>query len=243
LSSILTRRAVLRAAAVAAAAPAVAPLVMGGESPYATAPGAPGSITYKVGNIVYIANADGSNPRVLTDNIGDDGDWSPDGSRWVYARSGLQSIRSDGTREMVILASLAQNPTYTEDGRYVLFSYNGELQVVEAGGDWSASVPLLDIPADALYRDRPAVSSDGTIIFEQGDAQVYDARTIVRADSDVDLTPLIDNAWDADFSPNGAQIVFVRSQQAAQRFQIWIADADGTNQVQITTDAANGTWN
>jgi hypothetical protein len=80
---------------------------------------------------LYVADADGQNPRRLTTDPGVEGEpvWTPDGSRVVYTTTPaggvpqLASIKSDGTEPQAITTGSAGNRSadVSPDGRRVVF--------------------------------------------------------------------------------------------------------------------------
>ncbi|MEV6926818.1 cell wall-binding repeat-containing protein [Dactylosporangium sp. NPDC051485] len=243
MSSTFTRRSVLRAAAATAATTAAAPLIMSAteQAASATVPGDPGRITYSVGGTVYIADSNGANARVLANGVTGSGEWAPDGSRYFYA-SGVQlnSVRADGSGWLRLLAKpsvYVRDVTVSQDGRFVLFSSDSGLRYAGTGANWGDSVPLYG----GGSIDRPTVSVDGTIFWDQGGN--VDTRAIVRFDNQNGPQQIITNGWDPDISPDGSQVVFVRSDSANGKAQLWLAGSDGSNPVQLTTEAEAGAWN
>ncbi|GAA2329124.1 cell wall-binding repeat-containing protein [Dactylosporangium salmoneum] len=249
MSFTFSRRSMLRAAAAATATAAAIPLIGSAtqRAASATAPGAIGQITFLRGGVYYIANADGSNPRPLVDYVTGAGAWSPDGSRFFYpANYQLYSVRADLTDRMELLQDLppqvSSDLTVTEDGRYVIFATIEGLRIASTGGDAPASELL---HAGALI-DSPTVSVNGTLYFEQGPTSM-DTRAIYSLTDEPGAQPkqIATNAWGVDVSPDGARIAFVRSDLGDGfngKAQIWLADADGSNQAVLTTEAI-GAWN
>ncbi|GAA2365110.1 cell wall-binding repeat-containing protein [Dactylosporangium salmoneum] len=244
MSSTLSRRSMLRAVAAAAATTAAAPLVMSAteKAASATLPGEVGQITYSAFGKVYIADSNGANARVLASSDVSGGEWAPDGSRFFYGTGGqLYSVRPDGTG-MVSLIDVpthsAHNLTVTQDGRFVVFSdLNTGLRYVGTGGNWFDSALLV---ASASEPDRPTVAVDGTIYYDQG---IGVTGSIVRFNNQTG-PQIITNGWDPDVSPDGSRIVFVRTETMPGPSQLWLADSDGSNPVQLTTEASTGgAWN
>ncbi|MEV6928787.1 cell wall-binding repeat-containing protein [Dactylosporangium sp. NPDC051485] len=245
----LSRRSVLRAAVAATATTAAIPLI-GSATPRAasaTAPGATGRITYLRAGIYYTAKPDGSDSWPIGTHPTGAGAWSPDGDRFFYpVNYQLHSTRANGTFGMDLLEQLppevAGDLTVTEDGRYVIFATVEGLRIASTGGDAPASELL---HAGALI-DSPTVSVNGTLYFEQGPTSM-DTRTIYSLTDEPGAQPkqIATNAWGVDVSPDGSRIAFVRSDLGDGyngKAQIWLADADGSNQAVLTTEAI-GAWN
>ncbi|GAA2392683.1 cell wall-binding repeat-containing protein [Dactylosporangium salmoneum] len=244
MSSTFTRRSVLRAAAATAATTAAAPLIMSAteQAASATVPGELGRISYSVGSTFYVADANGANARVLASGVSGSGDWAPDGSRFFYGSgTQLNSVRADGTGWLRLLTNpskSARDVTVTQDGRYVVFSSDTGLRYAGTGANWYDSSVLYGVGSI----DRPTVSVDGTIFYDQGGATL-DTRSIVRFSNQTGPQEIITNGWDPDVSPDGSQVVFVRSDSANGKAQLWLAGSDGSNPAQLTTEAAAGAWN
>jgi hypothetical protein len=236
--------------AIAAATATAA--VSGSQRPArATPPGELGKITFlhpSVGGI-WIANADGTDAHPFDiPNSSANGSWSPDGSRFVYSGNHTPlSVRADGSDYFKLIPNTAdaggEDPVYAYGGRYVIYRMfdNGDntLFITSAGGNWEFSVPFLGIPNDGRYALGTAVAADGTIVFERRPWNVYEGSEIYRFESYGVVTKIIDNGWGADFSPDSSRIAFARAEPGGGS-QIWLADADGGNQVQLTFKATEG---
>lgn len=109
------------------------------------------------------------------------------------------------------------------------------------------------------YEDNPCFSKDGNILlFDRAQYTYYKkmtfasflfgfgASTVVVENSDIWMknlvtgeSTLLGNGYQPTFSPDGKQIAFVRYSSDAKSCSIWVMDADGSNQIQIT-DAKKG---
>ena len=145
---------------------------------------------------VWVMNADGSGAVNLTPapEGGEDPDWSPDGTRIVYARSTDQgsriyTMKSDGSDtvkvvETGIANSFQVQPRWSPDGTRIVFVDNRGstaqmtwIYVVHADG----SNPTPVTPLTDGLRDRPSWSPDGQRIayrdaYRDGhvaDAEIY----------------------------------------------------------------------
>jgi hypothetical protein len=87
-------------------------------------------IAYSSGSDIYIINADGTNPRNLTQDAGENVDfspaWSPDGRQIAFQHgSDIYIMDADGNniRPLVDESSASGDPTWSPDGRFIAFSY------------------------------------------------------------------------------------------------------------------------
>lgn len=123
---------------------------------------------------LYLMNADGSDPRRLTQTPGYDGGpfFSPDGTRIVWRRfsedgvtAEIHSMGLDGSdpRQLTTLGAMSWAPFYHPSGRYVIFSTNlhgfdnFELYLVDAEGTHEP-VRVTDSPG---FDGLPVFAPDG----------------------------------------------------------------------------------
>ncbi|MET7421189.1 cell wall-binding repeat-containing protein [Dactylosporangium sp. NPDC005555] len=234
-----SRRAALRGAV--AAGVATATVATAAQRAQATLPGSKGRITYRIGTDIWIAEADGSSPRVLVANSPADtgrGSWAPDGSRFFYGngRRRPESIRADGTGRYEFpwtrggeISDLA----VSADGRYLYHAAGRKLSYAGTDGTWMQSVPVYDRPMDGPIDQSPAVSVDDVVVFTSA---VTDwLSDIYRVDGQRSVTKIITNGREPDFSPDTTKLVFSRYDAERNSWHVWLASADGTNQRQLTT--------
>ncbi|MEV4508166.1 cell wall-binding repeat-containing protein [Dactylosporangium sp. NPDC049525] len=245
----LSRRAAMRGAAAAAVATAAAPAVaFSGQAARAALPGALGKITYQLNGNCYIVNADGTSAKLLVSNPDgiSGGCWAPDGSRFFFGTpDGPVSVRPDGSGRFDFPwqnGGDVGEPAMSADGRFIFFMAYGRLSYAATDGTWQAGEQVFSVPNDGLQDFSPAVSVNGTIVFVHGTR--YDHGDIYRVDNSKKTTKIVTDGYAPDFSPDGSKLVFVRMTVGAPTTQhLWICDADGTNQVQLTTPAlVGGSW-
>jgi hypothetical protein len=189
-----------------------------------------GKVTYNVGSTVYVANQDGSGATVLTSGVNGNGAWSPDGSRFAYAATdgSIKTIRQYGGTTLDLTDpqdGIAIDPTWSSLGRWIIFSRNGQLWSTSSDGTFWES-PLGE-NSGGFVDVNPSVSDLGDIIFERSGA-VYKYNPGAPASP----TKLVDASTSPDYAPGGETFVYVSAGN------LWIADNDGGNKQQLTTDGA-----
>jgi TolB protein len=163
---------------------------------------------------IFVANVDDllagvAGPMNLTNNpdaIDDDPDWSPDGRRIVFTS---HPVTDDPQR-----SNLAEVYVINVDGTGLTrLTFNAE---EERAPSWSPDGSRI------VYMCR---IGGGTADFEICDMNANGSDRRQFTDNAVlDATPT--------FSPDGQQIVFQRP--VAGRLQLWLMNADGTDQAQLT---------
>ncbi len=194
-------------------------------------------------DLVWVANADGSNPVKLTSEQGYFVDlaWSPDGTKIAYAGwldddTDVYVMNADGTNRVNLsnyLGAADRDPAWSPDGTKIAFTAfrDGNPEIYVMGADGSNPVRLTNHPGwDVL----PAWSPDGTkIAFTtqlDGNYEIY----VMDADGSnlVNLTNDAGEQWDPAWSPDGTRIAF------ANDWDIYVMDADGSNTVNLTNSQA-----
>ena len=176
---------------------------------------------------IYVMEADGGNPRRLTNNF--DNDWSPswslDGNRIVFFSNRDRHVHVNGW------------PTY-------------EIYVMDADGGNPQN--LTNSPND----DRnPSWSPDGKRIvfvsdrdgFKNDDGVIADEIYVMDADGNnpQNLTNDLNDDRNPSWSPDGKRIAFVSQREghfkgaAGITDEIYVMDADGGNQRRLTENRQN----
>jgi Zn finger protein HypA/HybF involved in hydrogenase expression len=196
---------------------------------------------------IYVMNADGSQPKNLTQNPADDFSpaWSPDGRYIAFfsERDGNYEIyvmNADGSQPKNLTQNLAADysPAWSPDGQHIAFQTerDGNYEIYVMNADGSQPKNLTQNPAAEW---SPAWSPDGQHIAfssnRDGNYEIY----IMNADGSQpkNLTQnSIDNS-DPDWSPDGQHIIF--SSESDGNLEINVMKADGsqqTNLIQNRTD-------
>lgn len=196
---------------------------------------------------IFVMNIDGSGRRRLTFDLAADTNpcWRPDGLRLVFVsdRSGnndLWSINLDGTglTQLTSFPSDEASPSYSPDGSRIAFASNMDrsnfdLWTMAADGGDLRQLTRKDNAGSSLADGQPDWSPDGArLVFERWNEN-WD---IFQVDADgqnlTRLTVSGDHDGDPVYSPDGATIAFTTARSGW--WQVWLMNADGTNQRQLT---------
>jgi len=195
-------------------------------------------------NDVYVIDADGDNLRRITDHPGDDSDpdWMPDG-RLLFSsdRSGDQNIWMLDLRQGE-LSQLTHydggrtgGPTAAGDGRRIAFSsdrvFSWQVYVLDLAG---GAIERITGPLPG--RCNPAWNPAGERIayMAGGDLVGTDLRSIRANGRDtLDLASAAGDNQDPQFSQDGSRLVWVTDRHG--NWEIYEADADGTNEHRVST--------
>lgn len=198
---------------------------------------------------IWVISADGSDPHALTEYAGDNfaPAWSPDGRQiaFVSDRDGkieIYVMNHDGSDVQRLTDSRALRPVWSPDGTQIAFlsaqDGNGNIFLMEADG----SNPR-NLTNSAGDDSDPAWSPDGThIAFSAKIDKEIDIYVIAVDGSD--LQNLTENN-DADdhtpqWSPDGTQIAYVSKDNASPNRQIYLMNADGTDNINLSnSDSGN----
>ncbi len=211
--------------------------------------------------LVQVINADGSNPRALTDppspgNL--DPSWSPDGRQIAFASfrhcifepgggcySEIFVMNTDGSEVTKLTArrdTSSFGPTWSPDGRRIAFQSTAftpgtffpiqNVDVFVVNVDGTGLSQLTTTPEHEL---APAWSPDGNrILFLEGEG----ARLFVMDANGSNRVRLTDGPDDAgDWSPDGTRIAFGR--RLSGSFDIFVMNADGSGQTPLTQGPSN----
>jgi TolB protein len=214
---------------------------------------------------IYTMAADGSDLRRVTTREGAefDGSWSPDGQWIVYrdSRRGINEddevyiVAADGTGVRNLTADPANDwgPDWSPDGQWIVFNSDrgdGPMSGWLVRPDGSG---LRRIEADG-WVEYPSFSPDGTRIafmgHAAGDYDIYVADIATGTTTQLTDAPGSDG-WSA-WSPDGTRIAFKsdrddclysgaaaecwRTGEPGDHHDIWIMNADGTDQRRVTSE-------
>ncbi len=219
---------------------------------------------------IYVINADGSDPRRVAEApnaeaLPDFPTWSPDGERIVYTmfesgdRDGLWIVNADGSDLYRLTDMSGVEPIWSPDGLQIFFT---------ALHDWNFYV--VDVPADpttggseprrfARNVISPSWSPDGSqmtfVTWRGNNADIYVMDNDGGNWRQLTNDPAEDNypAWrptrndTAQLVPqtqsgNGAPIAFISDRDGYGNGEIYVMNADGSDQTRLTFDPQwNGT--
>ena len=209
---------------------------------------------------VYRIDADGSDLTQLTHGTridADSADWSPDGSKIVLKRAGsaeyaIWVMNADGSGLERLTSEVYDNsdPTFTPDGKHILYASQkgGSSAIWIMNADGSDQRRLT--PA-ALEAASPDVSPDGShVVFGQGGdpsnpASIYTMRINGSAITRLTDPGCCNHDGLPKYSPDGKQIVYLTDRNypnALDGMDIYVTNADGTDQHQVTSNLTSGGW-
>jgi hypothetical protein len=196
---------------------------------------------------IYVMNIDGSNKQRLVGGF--EPDWSPDGTRIVFAtrerNSDICVINVDGTNQQCLTTSetFDWEPAWSPDGSRIAFASerDGNSNIYTMNTNGTDPQRLTTSEAED---GQPTWSPDGSRIAfiseRDGDNEIY----VMNADgSDVQQITSnevldIDPAW----SPDGSRIAFVSRHNGDSN--IYVMNIDGSDLQRLTSNArdSNPTW-
>ena len=195
---------------------------------------------------VWVARADGTDLRNLTDSPGEDGypAWSPDGSRIAFQsnRDGdddIFVINVNGTELKQLTDDPEKDalPAWTPDGARIGFTSDrtGDFEIY--------TVTLVGGAPTSLTRSygwdgAPAWSSDGGTIAFTSDREGFSGVYLMDADGS-NVRPLVVDstlyAYSPAWGPGDSLLAFTG---AGANFDIWLVRPDGTGRINLTNDSA-----
>jgi Tol biopolymer transport system component len=192
---------------------------------------------------IYSVGIDGKDFRRITTDFAFDGlpAWSPDGGALAFARgepaeSDLYRVNATGTglSQLTDYEGFEHSPTWAPDGERIAFVWGqGDVRGFGADGE------LWMIGADGAGPERlldqrigyPAWSPDGTRIALELRESSHIAVLDLATGALLDLGPGYVPKW----SPDGRRLAFVAD--GNDSLDLFVADSDGSNRVQLTNDA------
>jgi WD40-like Beta Propeller Repeat len=193
---------------------------------------------------IYVMNADGTGQTRLTNSPGIDdlAAWSPDGTKIAFRsqRDGdgeIYVMNADGTGVTRLTNSLYSDtfPSWSPDGTKITFqsSRGGDSDIYVMNADGTGQTSLTN---NSVHDLDPSFSPDGTkIVFTSFFSGTY--QVVLMNSNGTSPTQLTFSGVNHSpaFSPDGDQITFV-SNRDAFNVEIYVMDADGSNQDRLTDD-------
>jgi dipeptidyl aminopeptidase/acylaminoacyl peptidase len=189
---------------------------------------------------IYTMNANGTNQtRIDTPFPGESPSWSPDGTRIIFnsSRGEIWVMKADGTELTDLTAGREQsrNPVFSPDASRIAYAcYRlcdtcippvSSEDVCVMNADGTNEINLSGTSSE--NESGPAFSPDGTQIGYT--THSFRDRVSVMNTDGSNKRDLAENGIFSAWSPDGTKIAFYRYHD------IWIMNADGTGQNQITT--------
>jgi len=249
----------------------------------ATAPGENGRIAFRryfddahTAGAIFVMAPDGTGSRQVTRPpqgfLDKNEDWSPDGSLIVFQRCSattpcaIYTVKPDGARLKRLswapgtsgrLLSDDQAPTFTADGRHVVFTRasggidpqvdqvkHSDLVVMDLSGN-NRRIVVRAPQYKADYENASFSPDSSHLVYEHRRSQLVDPQTrraLVVSSADGKrrqrITPWSLNAGDsADWSPDGTRILFRSYEDDDERTQsqLYTIRPDGTELQKLTT--------
>jgi Tol biopolymer transport system component len=174
---------------------------------------------------LYVMQADGANARVVSDSLDLQGSpvWAPDGQSITASANSsgvprLFRIPLDGHAPTVFLQEYSTDPTWSPDGRFVVYSGPdiGTKFSVKAATAESAPHPLPALTLSRGSRHLAFLAGGPSLVLMRGEIQHKDLWLVdLETGAERQLTHLASdfNITDFDFSPDGNQVILEREQE------------------------------
>jgi Tol biopolymer transport system component len=174
--------------------------------------------------LLYMMQADGSNPRILTGALNLQGApaWAPDGrsitiAAYDHGVPHLFRVPVDGRAPLVFVREYSVDPAWASDGRFVLYSgYDiGTTFSVKAANSEATSLPLPPLQLTRGGRHLALLPGGRSLVLLRGDIQhknlwLVDLET--GAERQLTNLPADFDIRDFDISPDGHDVVLERVQ-------------------------------
>ncbi len=190
--------------------------------------------------------------QLTNDGVNAFSSWSPDNSKLVFSSGGyLYVMNADGSGRTQLAGyapgGVQSIPDWSPDGAKIVFqinmgSYQGqEIFIVNADG-----TNLQQLTAD-IGRDNHSptwLPDSSQIVFTSRRGPVNDGDIwIMLADGTDQHIIMPDNDWPdslPSMSPDGTRVAFASRRDG--NWEIYVMDADGSNQTRLTYSSGRDTW-
>lgn len=155
----------------------------------------------------------------------------PDGKKIIFASSHEDPLLNDSLYEPSV-------PGYKREGGQYAWDFTPYMNIYEAEPDGSHLMPLTTGPA---YHAECAYSPDGSrIVFASNSDGTMNIYTMKADGSDIRQVTHTNYCYNGGcfFSPDGKKILFRADREKPHYLQIYVVNADGTNERQLTNNGA-----
>ncbi len=205
---------------------------------------------------IYSMNVDGTNQTRLTNNTAEDAEpaWSPDGNKvafssnisgnrqiWVMNANGSNSVQLTFYPDPVNpeLLTTKYQPEWSRDGNRIVLSSHGfgnmfYIQVMNADGN---NLQLVQSSSNVSIIEEPTWSPDNlhiAFLYSGSEGDFIQILTLVPSTDNLSV-PRFSNS--PSYSPDGSMIAFQTNHDG--NHEIYIMNADGTEQTRITNNPAD----
>jgi len=191
---------------------------------------------------LWVRGANGTCARRLTHAAGRKDDavgysWSPDGRRLAFFQHrGLFVVDRDGAERRAVAADLPylRQASWSPDGQQLLivaghYQDDFELYAADAGGG-----AISRLTENDRLEDGPVWAPDGSsIVFMTTSRTGFELHSVDLAGNENRLTHGFGDYFPS-WSPDGTKIAFSREEAPEGHADIWVMDADGGGEIDIT---------
>jgi Tol biopolymer transport system component len=155
---------------------------------------------------------------------------------YIYAvteSTHIFTMNPDGTSKRILTDDKAnRTPTWSCDGRQIVYVSSGQAWLMNADG--SNKKQLTFLPTGAA---SPSLSCDGKLSFvsqsqKTGTAAIFVMEALSSAPHQITSDDTFNYA--SSISPDGKKVVFTRQLNNDEHREIFVVDADGSNERQLT---------
>ncbi|MBS0656523.1 MAG: PD40 domain-containing protein [Verrucomicrobia bacterium] len=182
---------------------------------------------------MYVMDLETRIPHMVSTGLGacSCGYFRPDGKKIIFASS-----HSDP--ELANPDFTHQVPGYKRSGGSYSWAFTPYMNIYEANPDGSELTPLTQ---GAAYNAECGYSPDGSqIVFASNRSGSMNLYTMQADGSNVQQVTHTTDCYNGGsfFSPDGEQIIFRADREKQHYLQLYVIDADGTNERQLTSNGA-----
>ena len=198
---------------------------------------------------IYSVGLDGRNQRLLGTVPGRALRMSPDGKRilywtgtWTAMKMFVSNLDGSGARQLTDGSGVVWGARWSPDGKQVAFAdkdAKGDLHIFVISADGSSRRQVSRLEASDLNEQMPSWSADGSKLAVQAGARGQPAHIwIVEVSTGAGQKLAPHEAYQDEvpaWFPDGRRIAFQSDRTG--RMEIWVMNADGTGQRQVTKEA------